>query len=1581
MLSLLIVISILLMLMPAAVMAADDIYCRVGEAVFLADGTAVDTSLPGIQNVNGTNIHVGVPKIDLYDSFENQAGATLPGTATTIAQGGSGWIKLSTATQPVYTAVDGEIVTNFAFSPDTNGNYLAYYTFNRSDNTTAPGIGRTGKFAIEFKVRADAPVKSDIRFINSTASGFTTNQMVYSYLDIRDGKLTLSNVTKNDGSVMLPSAPVLLNEWATVRFDFDTAAHCYDFYVNGKLVKAKNSFFAATEAEKTGNLATVDVAYMNVTNAKNSQGAYDTANFQIDDIAVYDISSDENFYFGEVTPASYSFTQGTALKDIKLPVAVSKKDGTSANVTAYVPVRMASVDSKNAGKYAAKIDGYTSTAPVTISKTVRSFYQNFQGSYANEGSHTIEADTATGNKYLQIKKNVNWGRIAPNLKLNPKTDEFKLGFRFRLPNLSGFASDRQRPTFQISADNNTPILEIAFDPYNDDGVSPYNRIRVINKASADGSVAEGAYSFWANEYNSSFDWTAWHTLEVIFKDAKAAISLDGNILSVGKQGAAYQWTDVRTDINFNLIRFAHRFDSALNIDAITNLDDFYVDVNYTSLTEDITAEPMSFPLNNTTVNSSNATAEYATLGQGNSFEYTVNTKEGANYLLTYTGGTVQEVVMDVLVNGMPMLENVKTANTNSYGERNPHELGVIELMAGKNIITFKSKSGSIVSTQFTLSKARRTLDIPVNSNNITSYKNVTLNGDYASLSYSEGAEAYIETEIPVLQEGWYGVTVNASAPQNLSLRVSADESATQRALKSTSSFENNYLGMLYLTEGTHTLRISPVAGSGNISSVNIGDIDYDLLSQSRSLAIEIDKETVSAMNNVAASDATDASVTLKNNAGFTICVNAEKALNYSLGAQYVNAGGTSKVDVTVNGYKQISGADADSSIGYINLNRGLNEITVSLASGDALTVDSLSLSLADSFIDGEHKMWVQENRVANATFSGGSNAGFSTIAGSPCATMRQGSYVEFDVYTNQDRYAYLTLDTASPDEALINISVDGKVMLSERTQAVSYNYSTFGTYEMKTLVFIPKGYSTIRYTQVDFAGNLRSLTFNEHTGDKTVLRKFELQMENGVRVPYVVRDGFTGYAAAEVLKLGNPVDAYSLMIAQYDNSGKLVGVKKTDIDVSDMKDRETKTFRVPLTYKGSGGEVKGFILEKDTLIPEENAIICDEPQFFPNTLFDETITYTLATNVKNSAGEYYKDYSVHDEKYDIDAIFYDSVVGQQTKVFAYIGIPKGASEENPVPAVVCVHGGGGVAYIDWVKKWNDEGYAAIAMTLSGDGPAATSEADTDLTPYRGQTCWGNNAFIKDYQNASMYQNVINVVRAHTLLRQWPGVDETKTGITGISWGGVTTTTTIGVDNRFKFAIPVYGGGYLDLDETYFAAYIKTANSTLKWDPANFAAKSTMPVLFINGDSDHSFSINTTSLTESVTPDARLSIRHGFSHSHVSGWGPQEIYVFAKSILSGKGDPFITIETAATENQQMAINYSAPSGVTVERAELYYITDAALPYGGEINWKKITTYTNDNSTVVFNLPEDATFCYATLIDNNTNRISTNYTQVK
>ena len=59
-----------------------------------------------------------------------------------------------------------------------------------------------------------------------------------------------------------------------------------------------------------------------------------------------------------------------------------------------------------------------------------------------------------------------------------------------------------------------------------------------------------------------------------------------------------------------------------------------------------------------------------------------------------------------------------------------------------------------------------------------------------------------------------------------------------------------------------------------------------------------------------------------------------------------------------------------------------------------------------------------------------------------------------------------------------------------------------------------------------------------------------------------------------------------------------------------------------------------------------------------------------------------------------------------------------------------------------------------------------------------------------------FHAVAAALRAHSLLAADPAVDAARIGLTGISWGGYLTCLVSGVDERYRFACPVYGCGFL-----------------------------------------------------------------------------------------------------------------------------------------------------------------------------------------
>jgi dienelactone hydrolase len=276
--------------------------------------------------------------------------------------------------------------------------------------------------------------------------------------------------------------------------------------------------------------------------------------------------------------------------------------------------------------------------------------------------------------------------------------------------------------------------------------------------------------------------------------------------------------------------------------------------------------------------------------------------------------------------------------------------------------------------------------------------------------------------------------------------------------------------------------------------------------------------------------------------------------------------------------------------------------------------------------------------------------------------------------------------------------------------------------------------------------------------------------------------------------------------------------------------------------------------------------------------------------------------------------------GHKTKVFAYTGFPAHASAARKVPGIVLVHGGGGTAFPLWVKAWNDEGFAAIAMDLEGRQPTVSGPPSLLLSghPLAGPK---NSLFAdvdKRIEDQWLYHAVANVYLAYSVLASDYRVDKDHIGITGISWGGIVTSIAIGNADCYAFAIPVYGCGYLHRSKALYKS-IYTDTVAKLWDASRWLRSINTPTLWINGESDPIFSIDATTKSARATPDSRLTIIPGLQHGHAQGWSPREIYTFANSIARG-GKGLVKILKQPTEND-LAVEVDASGSYGIKSAVL------------------------------------------------------------
>lgn len=345
----------------------------------------------------------------------------------------------------------------------------------------------------------------------------------------------------------------------------------------------------------------------------------------------------------------------------------------------------------------------------------------------------------------------------------------------------------------------------------------------------------------------------------------------------------------------------------------------------------------------------------------------------------------------------------------------------------------------------------------------------------------------------------------------------------------------------------------------------------------------------------------------------------------------------------------------------------------------------------------------------------------------------------------------------------------------------------------------------------------------------------------------------------------------------------------------------------------------------------------------------------------------------------IYAITYDSakIDGKKTKTFAYLGYPKHASGKSP--AVVLVHGGGGVPFLSWVKMWNERGYVAIAMSTTGDFPMIINAGDGKMSK---KETWNHGLcgeFVEDgYVNAPdndsmsnsndditkqwIYHAVSQVILAKNLLCGDARVIPEKVGIVGVSWGGVIASIAIGYDSHFAFAVPIYGSGYLRESMGSVGGFFREGRNPELWLAERNFCYVDMPVLWLCWNQDIPFSMNSNSKsyidTVANNEETRFSAVHEMHHDHCWAWVRKEPFAFADSVCkSGKRLPAFQRQ----EGEFLIIN---PDDCMIPLVKLYYIREPlsyTQKHRMEQEWKtKVLRY--QNKVLDYQIPAEAKAYY-------------------
>lgn len=327
--------------------------------------------------------------------------------------------------------------------------------------------------------------------------------------------------------------------------------------------------------------------------------------------------------------------------------------------------------------------------------------------------------------------------------------------------------------------------------------------------------------------------------------------------------------------------------------------------------------------------------------------------------------------------------------------------------------------------------------------------------------------------------------------------------------------------------------------------------------------------------------------------------------------------------------------------------------------------------------------------------------------------------------------------------------------------------------------------------------------------------------------------------------------------------------------------------------------------------------------------------------------------------------------GKPTRMLAYYGVPKLAPGEK-VPAMVLVHGGGGTAFPEWVKLWVSRGYAAIAVDNCGNtADKVTGKLQRDEKG--GPPGWGgfDGHTAGPVEEQWTYHAVADVILGTSFLAAQPGVDKNKIGITGISWGGYLTCIAANIDTRFKFAVPVYGCGFLGEDSAWLDNFKAMGEPLAKqwlslWDPSQYVGRRKIPFLWVTGTNDFAYPMSSLKKTYELLPPQQYSlcIRVRMIHGHGGhGENPEEIHAFANSFFK-KGAPLTRIVSQTRNGQDVAVYFRASNPLIT--AELNFTRDTGN--WPDRVWETVPAeFDMKKQRVIAKVPDGATVYYMNIAD--------------
>ncbi|MGB0371411.1 MAG: alpha/beta hydrolase family protein [Opitutales bacterium] len=319
----------------------------------------------------------------------------------------------------------------------------------------------------------------------------------------------------------------------------------------------------------------------------------------------------------------------------------------------------------------------------------------------------------------------------------------------------------------------------------------------------------------------------------------------------------------------------------------------------------------------------------------------------------------------------------------------------------------------------------------------------------------------------------------------------------------------------------------------------------------------------------------------------------------------------------------------------------------------------------------------------------------------------------------------------------------------------------------------------------------------------------------------------------------------------------------------------------------------------------------------------------------------------------------------KSEVYTIVAEPKAPGR---YPGILILHGGTGTAEEDQTIAWAKQGYVAMSISI----PGVTHPSKSHHAEGVARLPYGFNRFSAspDAASSPLMDAFIAGVKAFQLLEKHPKVESSKIGLTGISWGGFTTTAVAGLlGDRLAAAFSVYGCGFLE-DSALANQINKMAGPEkemwLKYiDAGRRASNITAPYFIVGATNDSHFWPIAIERTLSAIPgptnlllapneNHKASVPGGTIAKNKPGYLGMETPYFAYH-LKNEGVPFPEIKVEESVSNLKSVRFTIKSHVGTDFPKLYYTVDTDADWRKRA-WKEAKVEEAGKATYSSTLPE-------------------------